>query len=212
MKTKTQTQTHGLFGVLQSALRDVQVEMQCRYCKFSAQHQDNLDSHTRGLLKMYRAKANQGKGREMEALLENLDCQTTNLTAHRRCTVLRGLPLYMREEPSISKTLLDTEALEDHTKNVKIGIFEVVKGSAEPSRSHTSVVNVAVVLEEEVVMANLPDYTNAFILLFGLLYALNIEYTKDLKYTFEVVQKVFLHLGNECTARVQSLKNKLSHI
>ncbi|KAG9267257.1 sterile alpha motif domain-containing protein 3-like [Astyanax mexicanus] len=35
----------------------------------------SLDSHTRGLLKMYRAKANQGKGREMEALLENLDCQ-----------------------------------------------------------------------------------------------------------------------------------------
>ncbi|KAL7842217.1 hypothetical protein SRHO_G00239060 [Serrasalmus rhombeus] len=118
----------------------------------------------------------------------------------------------MRERPSISKTLLDTEALEDHTKNMKMGILEVVKESADPSRSLTSVVNVAVVLEEEVVMDNLPGYTNAFILLFGLLYALNIEYPKDLKYTFEVVQKVFLHLGNECTARVQSLKNKLVHM
>ncbi|KAL7882718.1 hypothetical protein SRHO_G00003760 [Serrasalmus rhombeus] len=137
---------------------------------------------------------------------------TTNLTAHRRYAVLRGLPLYMRERPSISKTLLDTEALEDHTKNMKMGILEVVKESADPSRSLTSVVNVAVVLEEEVVMDNLPDYTDAFILLFGLMYALNIEYPKDLKYTFEVVQKVFLHLGNECTARVQSLKNKLVHM
>ncbi|KAL7883039.1 hypothetical protein SRHO_G00006970 [Serrasalmus rhombeus] len=107
---------------------------------------------------------------------------------------------------------LDTEALEDHTKNMKMGILEVVKESADPSQSLTSVVNVAVVLEEEVVMDNLPGYTNAFILLFGLLYALNIEYPKDLKYTFEVVQKVFLHLGNECTARVQSLKNKLVHM
>ncbi|KAL7866138.1 hypothetical protein SRHO_G00113850 [Serrasalmus rhombeus] len=55
----------------------------------------------------------------------------------------------MRERPSISKTLLDTEALEDHTKNMKMGILEVVKESADPSRSLTSVVNVAVVLEEE---------------------------------------------------------------
>ncbi|KAL6469184.1 hypothetical protein MHYP_G00227080 [Metynnis hypsauchen] len=75
----------------------------------------------------------------------------------------------------------DTEALEDHTKNMKMGILEVVKESADPSRSLTIVVNVAVVLEEVVVMDNLPDYTNAFILLFGLLYALNIEYPKDLK-------------------------------
>ncbi|KAL7851800.1 hypothetical protein SRHO_G00175850 [Serrasalmus rhombeus] len=106
----------------------------------------------------------------------------------------------------------DTEALEDHTKNMKMGILEVVKESADSSRSLTSVVSVAVVLEEEVVMDNLPDYTDAFILLFGLLYALNTEYPKDLKYTFDVVQKVFLHLGNECTARVQSLKNKLVHM
>ena len=101
--------------------------------------------------------------------------------------------------------------MQDHAKNMKMRILEVVKESAGP-QSLTSVVNVAVVLEEEVVMDNLPDYTNAFILLFGLLYALNLEYSKDLKYTFEVVQKVFLHLGDECTARVQSLKNKLLHM
>ncbi|KAL7873971.1 hypothetical protein SRHO_G00049410 [Serrasalmus rhombeus] len=135
----------------------------------------SLDNHTRGFLKMYRAKANQGRGSDLEVLLEKLDSQ-------------------------------DTEALEDHTKNMKMGILEVVKESADPSRS---LVNVAVVLEEEVVMDNLPDYTDVFILLFGLLYVINIEYPKDLKYTFEVVQKVFLHLGNECTARAQSLKNKL---
>ncbi|KAI4872228.1 hypothetical protein NFI96_009479, partial [Prochilodus magdalenae] len=105
-------------------------------------------------------------------------------------------------------------SLDNHTRDflkLKMGILEVVKESAGP-QSLTSVVNVAVVLEEEVVMENLPDYTNAFILLFGLLYALNLEYSKDLKYTFEVVQKVFLHLGDECTVRVQSLKNKLLHI
>ncbi|KAK3528939.1 hypothetical protein QTP70_014163 [Hemibagrus guttatus] len=58
-------------------------------------------------------------------------------------------------------------------------------------------------------MDNLGDFIKAFILLFGLLYALNIEYPKDLKYTFEAVQKIFVNLGSEFTERVQSLKNKL---
>ncbi|KAL7863453.1 hypothetical protein SRHO_G00124370 [Serrasalmus rhombeus] len=74
----------------------------------------------------------------------------------------------------------DIEALEDHTKDMKMGIRQAVKDSTAPSRSLPSVVNFAVVLEEQVVMDNLQDYTNAFTLL-GLLYALNIEYCKDLK-------------------------------
>ncbi|KAL6476681.1 hypothetical protein MHYP_G00151800 [Metynnis hypsauchen] len=44
---------------------------------------------------------------------------------------------------------MDTEALEDDMKNMKMGILEVVKEIADPSRSLTILVNVAVVLEEE---------------------------------------------------------------
>ena len=68
-------------------------------------------------------------------------------------------------------------------------------------------VNVAVILEEEVVMDNLGDFTNALMILFGLLFALNMEYPKDLKDTFEAVQKILLNLEKECIARIQSLKN-----
>ena len=73
-------------------------------------------------------------------------------------------------------------------------------------------VNVAVILEEEVVMDNLGDFTNALMILFGLLFALNMEYPKDLKYTFEAVQKILLNLEKECIARIQSLKNKLLQV
>ncbi|XP_071394986.1 uncharacterized protein [Centroberyx affinis] len=55
-----------------------------------------LDSHTRGLLKIYRAKPGQAGQNYMEDLLEKLDAQTTDLTAHGRSTVLRGLPLLER--------------------------------------------------------------------------------------------------------------------
>ncbi|KAK3559694.1 hypothetical protein QTP86_017670 [Hemibagrus guttatus] len=103
----------------------------------------------------------------------------------------------------------DTDALGPCTKGMKMGILEVVNDCSAHSGSNSMVVNVAVLLEEELVMDNLGDFIKAFILLFGLLYALNIEYPKDLKYTFEAVQKIFVNLGSEFTERVQSLKNKL---
>lgn len=69
--------------------------------------------------------------------------------------------------------------------------------------------NIALVLEEAVIIEDLPDLPSAFALLFGLLIVLNIEYPKELKYTFEVIEKILMDLGTQCSARVRSLKNKL---
>jgi len=43
------------------------------------------------------------------------------------------------------------------------------------------VVDVAVILEEQIVVLDLQDVQNAFATLFGLLYALYIDYTKELR-------------------------------
>lgn len=72
--------------------------------------------------------------------------------------------------------------------------------------------NVVIVLEEEVVMENVGDFTDAFIVLFGLLYALNVEKNKELKYMFEFFQQVFLNIRNKSTRGVQSLRTKLSQM
>lgn len=54
--------------------------------------------------------------------------------------------------------------------------------------------------------------TDAFIVLFGLLYALNVEKNKELKYMFEFFQQVFLNIRNKSTRGVQSLRTKLSQM
>lgn len=51
------------------------------------------------------------------------------------------------------------------------------------------VVDVTVILEEDIVVLDVQDVQNAFATLFGLLYALYIDYPKELRYTFEVIHQ-----------------------
>ncbi|RXN05340.1 hypothetical protein ROHU_033485 [Labeo rohita] len=103
----------------------------------------------------------------------------------------------------------DTDALSCSTKGVKIGILSVVEDDVATVTSLPTVINIAIILEEAIVLEDIKDLPSAFAYLFGLLYALNMEYPKELKYSFEVIQKVFMDLGGTCSSRVQSLKSKL---
>ncbi|RXN05333.1 hypothetical protein ROHU_033478 [Labeo rohita] len=173
--------------------------------KFNA----SLDKYTTPLLKLYR-KRTDAFGEEMKSLLDKLDEQVSDITTHRKKTALEGLPLFLRENPaSLLNMCLDTDALSCSTKGVKIGILSVVEDDVATVTSLPTVINIAIVLEEAIVLEDIKDLPSAFAYLFGLLYALNMEYPKELKYSFEVIQKVFMDLGGTCSSRVQSLKSKL---
>ena len=70
--------------------------------------------------------------------------------------------------------------------------------------------DVGVLIEGEEVISDLGNIGMAFVLLFGLIYYLNLTYPADLKCTFEVVQKILLNLdGQRLSSKAQFLKNKL---
>lgn len=67
---------------------------------------------------------------------------------------------------------------EDVIKGVVIGILVVVENVMEPLPAFYN--DVALVIEEEVVMRHLSDKPYAFLNLMGLVYTLNLDYPKEL--------------------------------
>lgn len=92
-------------------------------------------------------------------------------------------------------------------KGLTVGILTVLQDDdiSAPAR----VMNVAVILEEDIALQDLCDLPTAFAYIFGLIYTLNLQYPKELRYTIENIQKIFMELGTDLCARDRSLKNKL---
>ena len=72
------------------------------------------------------------------------------------------------------------------------------------------VFNVAVVAEEKIILHDIGDVPTAFAMLLGAIYCLNLEYPRNMRYTFEFLQKVIMSIKpDQCSARVHGLRNKL---
>ncbi|KAF3837685.1 hypothetical protein F7725_009453, partial [Dissostichus mawsoni] len=122
--------------------------------------------------------------------------RTSASNQRKRAAVLQGLPWYMRENPSTFMKMCEpTDPEEDVIKGMVIGILSVVEDVKEPLPASYN--DVALVIEEKIVIRHLGDVPNAFVNLMGLQYMLNLDYPKDLKYTFEVIQSLFMGIGLE---------------
>ncbi len=88
-----------------------------------------------------------------------------------------------------------------------MGIYVIRAEGAGPRDEPT---DVGVVLEGVEVLPNLKNVTLGCVMLFGLIYALNLNYPKNLKCTFEVFQKVLMELDTtKLSPKVQELKIKM---
>ncbi|CAL8291969.1 unnamed protein product [Arctogadus glacialis] len=128
-------------------------------------------------LQLYRARKG-AFGQELEDLLGKLDKQTSDMTLHRRQAALEGLPIFLRENSKeLFQTCKETNSEDKQTKGVQMGVLAVLEDDDAPNAQPT-VINIAVVLEESIVLADLPDLPTAVAYLFGLMYALNMECPK----------------------------------
>ncbi|KAI9531558.1 hypothetical protein NQZ68_039760 [Dissostichus eleginoides] len=101
----------------------------------------------------------------------------------------------------------DTDHEERLLRGVSVAILTVIED--DDAAISPIVRDVAVVLEGTIVLHDLPDLSTAFAYLFGLLYAMNIDYPKEMRYTFEAIQTIFYELGSRCSQRIRSRKTKL---
>ncbi|TKS65552.1 hypothetical protein D9C73_028014 [Collichthys lucidus] len=157
------------------------------------------------LLKVFRKKGGEA-GRKIRLITALMD-KDPRIERRREC-VIRGLCIYLNGGPeSLIKTYLDASSDASH------GMEAIVMGSMsynEGAESDEDPEDVGVIIEGVNVLQGLRNVANGCVLLLGLIYSLNLSYPKELKHTFEFLQKVVMELnGNRLSQKVQVLKNRL---
>ncbi|MEQ2303404.1 hypothetical protein AMECASPLE_016556 [Ameca splendens] len=100
-----------------------------------------------------------------------------------------------------------TDCEDDLIKGMLVGILLVIEYGSEPIPP--SYYDFDIVLEANAVTRPLFDLPSSFMTLMGVMYVLNLNYPKEVKYIFEVIQHLFLGIGiDSCSARVHSLTLK----
>ncbi|XP_073788000.1 uncharacterized protein [Danio rerio] len=155
-----------------------------------------LDEYTPGLLRLMRAKGG-AAGCKMRPLLDSLNTQNIE---EKRDAVVCCLINYLGERQE--DLFHEWQECEEYTdKTMKVIVKHNVMAEED---------DLSIVIEGNQVMEGCGSRTKACILLMGLIYAINIEYPKELKNTFEAFQKLFLEIdGAKLLKKVHSLKNKL---
>lgn len=88
----------------------------------------------------------------------------------------------------------DGESGEAAKMETTFGIFVIRKEGAEPGDQPE---DIGIILEGVHVLDELENVPLAVVMLFALVYALNLSYPPELRYTFEALQKKFMELdGN----------------
>ncbi|XP_063748727.1 uncharacterized protein LOC134870473 [Eleginops maclovinus] len=162
-----------------------------------------LDEMVPKFLRLYRQRQSV---KELPAFLNSLDEDNSN--QQKRAVVLLALPHFLKEDPSQFFKICKPNEESEAVKGMHVGILILTENAQRPVPKE--VINVALALEEDVILRNLKDVPHAFSLLMGLLYGLNIHYPKGLRYMFEIIQKVVMKIGAEsCSSRVNGVRNRL---
>ncbi|KAL6472423.1 hypothetical protein MHYP_G00186110 [Metynnis hypsauchen] len=169
-----------------------------------------LDRLTDNFIKLFNAKGGVA-GRKITAIMAQMD-NNEDINVRRDC-VLSCLSIYLNEDlDTLVKEYMDIESMaEADVAEKTMGIYAVRGvGHGPDGPGNGCFADVGVVLEGVEVLHNLQSVSHACVMLYGLIYGLNLSYPKSLKRTFEVYQKILMDLDStRLSPKVQALKIKL---
>ncbi|KAK0131171.1 hypothetical protein N1851_034144 [Merluccius polli] len=144
-----------------------------------------LDRFSPNLMDLFRKKT----GLSGQLLTDLLRQTKTTEPTDIRCLCLRGLPVVLGDDPSAFFKTCSDATDKDLYSETSVGILCIDEHpQLNPSR-------VSIILEGSVVMEELANLPQAFCVLFGLIYALHLDYPKCMKSTFHFIQQVRLNLS-----------------
>ncbi|TWW71352.1 hypothetical protein D4764_17G0008350 [Takifugu flavidus] len=117
-----------------------------------------------------------------------------------------------RLEGSVGRTVeMDCDSDETWAQ-VSVGVLTVVPEDEQlvPNQLHLQPISTAIIVEGAIVMDDVQNLPEALCLLFGLSYALHLDYPNAMKNTFGFIQRVMLGLGeSELPPKLHSLETLL---
>ncbi|ROI42828.1 hypothetical protein DPX16_7105 [Anabarilius grahami] len=177
--------------------------------KFLAQ----LDKCTANLQKVFSSKGG-ASGQKISRIMAVAD-KCGDIHIKRDC-VIQSLCVYLNEDI--------TTVIKEFRVCIRMPFFKgivhpkmkILCLSAYPQRiqrcagAEDDLGDVGVVIEGAKLIQHLKSISFGLVILFGLIYALNLSYPQSLRFTFEFFQKVLLNLdGSKLSPKVQALKIKM---
>ncbi|XP_038139855.1 uncharacterized protein LOC119782782 [Cyprinodon tularosa] len=161
-----------------------------------------LDAHSSNLMRVFGKKGGV-QGRKIRSIMIPIT-KTDAIDVKREC-IIKALCVYLNEEPeNLVKEYMNTDggSSEAAMMETTFGIFVIRKEGAEPGDGPEDV---------GIVLDGLGNVPLAVVMLFALVYALNLSYPPELRYTFEALQKIIMELdGNRLSKKNQTLKTLLA--
>ncbi|KAM8728455.1 uncharacterized protein AB9X84_001741 [Acanthopagrus schlegelii] len=165
-----------------------------------------LDKYSTQLLKIIKKKEGATKAKTT-TILEFLD-QDVDADLRREC-VLKSLIIYLGEcvEDLIKEyTMSEKDQAEHELESTTMAVFVLRENSSllqEPKE-------IGIIINGVEVQNVLPSVAAGVVMLFGLCYALNMEYPQGFRFTFQALQKILMELGsNKMSSKIRKLNGEL---
>ncbi|KAF7648551.1 hypothetical protein LDENG_00155130 [Lucifuga dentata] len=149
--------------------------------------------HTPQLLKLYKKRKTGRFIDKMAEVLMAYEEQDKNDISAARITALAGLPLYLKEDSSGVFRICEDESEGFHEGAV--ALVAVVNEDDVPGGIPFETHHVSIILEDQVVMTH-RSWTDALVVLFGLICVLHLSYPEKLSSFFEFFQVALLSLDD----------------